>query len=348
MHKRLQASLAMGVMALALMVLTLARVEQRAVATTTPTTASAQLASLPASDIIIFVDTQRLVSDTLPNFLANDPALFAKLNARLERFQKETGIDPRSFDSLAIGMRFGATPKGDPGFVAIAHGNFNATSLIDNAFETARKKENIGREEQTYEGKKIFVLTRIRNQDADTTTTAPSNKENEPRMAVTELDSSTIALGDLESIRATVNPGMARVEQALVDLATRMPNAFASFAGNLPPGATKQFGIRNSRADKLAALVRQIYGSVSTAGTAAETLLGLRTENQDQARDIAQALNGLKLISKLGFGKSGSNKSEAEAFSNLIENLSVTSQNEEVEIKLNTTQSDIAPLIRRF
>jgi hypothetical protein len=345
MHKRLQASLALAVIALALMALVLARVEQRAVATTTNTTASAQLASLPASDIIIFVDTQRFVSDTLPNFLANDPALFAKVNAKLDRFQKETGIDPRSFDSLAIGMRFGATPNGDPRFVAIAHGSFNAASLIDTAFETARKKENIGREEQTYEGKKIFVLTHARDQDDDT---APSNQRDASRMAVTELDSSTIALGDLESIRATVNPGMARAEQTLVDLATRTPNAFAGFAGNLPPGATQQFGIRNSRADKLAASVRQIYGSVSTAGTAAETFLGLRTENQDQARDIAQAINGLKLISKLGFGKSGANKAEAEAFSNLIENLSVTSQNDEVEIKLNTTQSDIAPLMRRF
>ena len=346
MHKRLKASLAIAVMALALMVL--ARVEQRAVATTTTTTASAQLASLPASDIIIFVDTQRFVSDTLPNFLANDPALFAKVNAKLDRFQKETGIDPRSFDSLAIGMSFGATPNRDPRFVAIAHGNFNAASLIDTAFETARKKENIGREEQTYEGKKIFVLTHVRNQNDDDAAAAPSNKEDTPRMAVTELDSSTIALGDLESIRATVNPGMARAEQTLVDLATRTPNAFAGFAGNLPPGATQQFGIRNGKADKLAASVRQIYGSLSTAGTAAETFLGLRTENQDQARDIAQAINGLKLISKLGFGKSGANKAEAEAFSNLIENLSVTSQNEEVEIKLNTTQSDIAPLIRRF
>jgi hypothetical protein len=32
----------------------------------------------------------------------------------------------------------------------------------------------------------------------------------------------------------------------------------------------------------------------------------------------------------------------------LIEHLNVTSQGDEVEIKLNTTQSDIAPLMRRF
>ncbi len=344
MHKRFQATLMTA--AIAMMVLTGAQWGHRATATTTTATASAQLGALPASDIIIFVDTQRLVSDTLPNFLANDPALVAKVNAKLDRFQKETGIDPRSFDSLSIGLRFDAPSAGsDFKFVAIAHGNFNAASLIDTAFETARKKENIGREEQTYEGKKIFVLTRTRNQDE---TAAPSNKTDAHRMAVAELDASTIALGDLESIRATVNPGLARVEQSLVDLATRTPNAFAGFAGNLPPGAAKSFRLGNGRADKLAASVRQIYGSLSTAGTAAETVFGLRTENSDQAHDIAQAINGLKLVSKLGFGKSGAGKAEAEAFSNLIEHLSVTSQGEEVEIKLNTTQADIAPLIRRF
>lgn len=345
MHKRFQATLMMAVMAL--MLLTGAQWAGRVTATTTAT-ASAQLASLPASDIIIYVDTQRLVSDTLPNFLANDPALIAKVNAKLDRFQKETGIDPRSFDSLSIGLRFNApSARGDFKFVALAHGNFNAASLIDTAFETASKKENIGREEQTYEGKKIFVLTRTRPQDKND---APSNKTDAHRMAVAEMDASTIAFGDLESIRATVNPGSARVEQSLVDLATRTPNAFAGFAGNLPPGAAKSFRIGDGRADKLAASVRQIYGSLSTAGTAAETVLGLRTENPDQARDLAQAINGLKLISKLGFGgdKSGARKAEAEAFSNLIEDLSVTSQGEEVEIKLNTTQSDIAPLMRRF
>lgn len=345
MHKRFQVSLMIAVMALLTVVFTAARMEQRATATTA-TTASAQLGSLPASDIIIFVDTQRFVNDTLPNFLANDPALSAKVNAKLDRFQKETGIDPRSFDSLAIGLRLNAPRAGgDFKFVAIAHGSFNASSLIDTGFETARKKENIRREEQTVEGKKIFVLSNARDVDENG---EPINRPDAHKMAVAELDASTIALGDLESIRATVNPGVARVEQTLVDLATRTPNAFAGFAGNLPPGAAQSFGFRNGRADKLAASVRQIYGSVSTAGTAAETLLGLRTENQDQARDIAQAINGLKLISKLGFGKSGANKAEAEAFSNLIENLSVTSQNDEVEIKLNTTQSDIAPLMRRF
>jgi hypothetical protein len=72
-------------------------------------------------------------------------------------------------------------------------------------------------------------------------------------------------------------------------------------------------------------------------------------ENADQAHDIAQAINGLKLLSKFGIGgSSASNKAQAEALSQLINGLSITSQDNEVEIKLNVTQSEIAPLMRKF
>src|SRR5215210_5376497 len=144
MHKRFQALLMMAVVAM--LVLAGSQWGDRAAATAT--TASAELSSLPASDIIIFVDTQRLISDTLPNFLANDPTLLAKVNARLDRFQRETGIDPRSFDSLSIGLRFNDAPaRGDFKCVAIAHGGFNAASVIETAYENVRKRKNIGREE---------------------------------------------------------------------------------------------------------------------------------------------------------------------------------------------------------
>jgi len=350
MDKRFQVRLRMAAIALAMLALVGSQLGQRVTATTNTVAAvrpaaSAQLGALPASDIIIFVDTERFVNDTLPNFLAGDPVLFARVNAKLDRFQKETGIDARSFDSLAIGLRLGSAGN-DPSFVAIARGDFVASQLIETGFATAQKKENIGRVEEQYEGKTIYVLTPPAGRAA---TCSRNGKTDTCRMAVTALDSNTIALGDLESIRATVNPGAARVEQSLVDLATRTPNAFAGFAGNLPQGTAQQFGIRSGRADKLAASVRQVYGSINTVGTTAESILALRTETAEQAHDIAEAINGLKFISKLGFGgRAGANKAEAEALSNLLKGLSVTAQNEEVELKLNVTQTDIAPLMRHI
>lgn len=351
MDKRFQSRLTLAAIALALMAFVGSQLGQRVTATTNAGSAvrpaaSAQLGALPASDFIIFVDTERLVNDTLPNFLAGDTDLSARVNAKIERFQKETGVDPRSFDSLAIGLRLGAISSGDPRFVAIAHGDFVASQLIDTGFATAQKKENIGRVEEQYEGKTIYILTPPAGR-ADNCTR--NGKTEACRMAVAALDSNTIALGDLESVRATLNPGVARVDQSLVDLATRNSQAFAGFAGNLPQGAARQFGIRNGRADKLAASVRQMYGSVSSVGTTAESTLALRTETAEQAREIADGLNGLKFLTKLGFGgHSGGSKAKVEAFSKLIKALSINVQNDEVEIKLNVTQTDIAPLMQRF
>ncbi|HEX8139837.1 MAG TPA: hypothetical protein VF544_19920 [Pyrinomonadaceae bacterium] len=353
MNKRFQARFGALMLLLAAILLTSAQVGQRVTATTGASpaaSASSQLAALPASDFIIFVDTQRLVADTLPNFLAGDQALLSKVNAKLDRFQKECGVDPRSFDSLAIGLRFPATGTGhDMRFAAIAHGRFVASDLIEAGFATAKTRENIGREEQVYEGKKIFVLTSARDRAAaEDGPTAKTERADARRMAVAELDGSTIVMGDLESVRATLNQSMARVDQGLVDLATRNSNAVASFAGNLPPSLARGFGFGNGKAAKLASSVRQVYGSASTAGTEAQTLVAARTENAEQAQDIAQAINGLKLLSKFGIGGRGSSKAQAEALSSLLNNLTITSQGNEVEFKLNVTQQEIAPLMRNF
>jgi hypothetical protein len=358
MNKRFQASaVALALFVLAMSALVGAQTNRRIMATATtataaarPATASTTLASLPASDMVIFVDTQRLVNDTLPNFLAGDAALLAKVNAKLDRFQKESGIDTRSVESLAIGLRFPSTAaaRGEMKVVTIAHGSFVASDLIEAGFAAAKTKENIGREEQVYEGKKIFVLTSPRDREAaaDDESNARTDAH---RMAVAEVDSNTIAVGDLESVRATLNQSLARVDQGLVDLATRTPNAFASFAGNIPPGTARSFGFGNERADKLTASIRQIYGSVSTVGTEAQTLLAARTENAEQAHDIAQAINGLKLLSKFGIGgHSGTGKAQAEALSKLINDLTVTSEDNQVELKLSVTQPEIAPLMRNF
>ncbi|HEY6189673.1 MAG TPA: hypothetical protein VIW80_18610 [Pyrinomonadaceae bacterium] len=354
MNKRFQASSLALAFLLALSAFVGAQTNERLMRTATttaaarPATAGAALASLPASDMIIFVDTQRLVNDTLPNFLAGDAALLAKVNAKLDRLQKETGIDARSLESLAIGLRFpGQAAGGEMRVVTIAHGSFVAGDVIEAGFAAAKRKENISREEQVYEGKKIFVLSSAYDREAAADESTPRKDAN--RMAVAELDASTIVVGDLESVRAALNPGVARVDQGLVDLATRTPNAFASFAGNIPPGTARGFGFGNERADKLTASIRQIYGSVSTVGTEAQTLLAARTENADQAHDIAQAINGLKLLGKFGVGgHSGAGKAQAEAFSALIDNLNVSSEANQVEIKLNITQTEIAPLMRNF
>src|SRR3954467_13319375 len=95
------------------------------------------LAALPASDFVISIDVQRALSETLPSLLSSNPTLLSKLNAHLEEFQQKTGINPRVFESVAIGGSL--NPKTSPGrhdsnVVVIARGSFKSDELLDAGF----------------------------------------------------------------------------------------------------------------------------------------------------------------------------------------------------------------------
>jgi hypothetical protein len=60
--------------------------------------AGAQLLSvLPSSDFVVYVDTQRILNDAIPAFLATKPDLLSKMNASIDklnapRLQSERGF----------------------------------------------------------------------------------------------------------------------------------------------------------------------------------------------------------------------------------------------------------------
>ena len=61
-------------------------------------------ASLPASDTVALVKVKRLLDEAMPTMLANSPARLTEVNARIENFKTRTGIDPRAFEELALGL----------------------------------------------------------------------------------------------------------------------------------------------------------------------------------------------------------------------------------------------------
>ncbi|HEV7844190.1 MAG TPA: hypothetical protein VGO69_10880, partial [Pyrinomonadaceae bacterium] len=108
--------------------------------TSSAASANAALAALPASDFVISIDVQRGLNETLPSLLSSNPALLSKMNAHLDRFQRETGINPRSFESVAVGGRITAARPHDSRTVVIARGSFNSDQLLDNAIAFAKAK----------------------------------------------------------------------------------------------------------------------------------------------------------------------------------------------------------------
>jgi hypothetical protein len=71
---------------------------------TNPAPAADILSYLPASDGIALIDVRRLLNETMPRILAGDPAKLVLANAQIEKFKTRTGIDPRSFDRVVLGM----------------------------------------------------------------------------------------------------------------------------------------------------------------------------------------------------------------------------------------------------
>ena len=111
-------------------------------ATLSTSAAATSLAALPASDVVMFVDSRALLTDAMPRVLANDPTKLAQVNAQIDRFKASTGIDARSFERIALGIRFANPAAGvtETGYVAIASSRMDAGTLVAAARLAAKGK----------------------------------------------------------------------------------------------------------------------------------------------------------------------------------------------------------------
>ncbi|MBA2732277.1 MAG: hypothetical protein H0U54_05240 [Acidobacteria bacterium] len=316
--------------------------------------ANAALAALPASDFVISIDVQRGLNETLPGFLAANPALLAKMNAELEKFEKETGINPRAFESIAIGGRLAPGKPHDSRTIVIARGSFNSDTLLENAFAAVKAKgKEFQKEEQVYEGKRIILISPTRNMKVEVETgdkTTAATLSAEPRrdkMAIAVLDSNMLAIGELEGVRAAVDAslGRNRVDDELVRLATQTPTAVVGFSGKIPQSFAEKASSKSS-IEKYFSSIRQFYGSFGVSGTDAETLVAVRTQTAEQAGEIGQALNTLKTLGGFGFTRSGGDSAKNNSIADVLKGLSITTQGNEVQINVRIPQASLAPLMR--
>jgi hypothetical protein len=165
-------------------------------------------------------------------------------------------------------------------------------------------------------------------------------------MVFVALDSNTVAFGNLKSVQATIDASMGRtrVDDELVQLATRTPNAVASFSGNVPPELANSL-FNNKQIKGSIDSVKQIYGSFNLAGGDAEALVNLRTETGEQARQLSTTLNGLKLMAKISGAQSSGNRKSLEP---LFNGLSINAVDNEVQFTLKVAATDLAPFVRNF
>jgi len=254
--------------------------------------ASDALSALPPSDLIVFVDAQRMLSEVLPRVFSSNPTLRDQINTQLDQFKTISGLDPRAFDQLTLGISF-STTTGER-LVALAHGShIDANQVIAAALsEAAKRRAQTAHplpapEPEGYQGKTVYVLD--------------GTMEN--GIVASVLDANTIAIGDFKGVRAAIDVNVGRmrhVDDELIALATRESGVIIGFSGRVPPpaiapGESSGSGTHDSFVHELA-FIRQFYGSFNVEQTNAEILLVLRAENEERARQIGERLQMLKQL----------------------------------------------------
>jgi hypothetical protein len=315
-----------------------AQTTRRAAGAAAQSSVPAAVAALPASDAVVAVDAQRLYKEALPRIFASEPAKLAEINADMDEFKTRTGLDPRQFERVGVGVKFVATgaSKVKMEAVAVARGNFNAAALVAAGRIAAQGKYA----EQRYKGKTIYVFT------LDRQLGFLNLKWTE--LAAVVLDRNTLAFGQADRVRATIDAatGGAHVSAEVAALATRVPNAIIGLGGNVPAALTHQLDFLSPEITRSIASIRQFYGTVGADAAGFQMMTVLRTDDAAAARTLTDTVEGLRQLAPFAIGRLQGEK--AKLAQQLVDNTKVAVQGNEVHISLDLADANVATLVRVF
>lgn len=316
------------------------------------------LSILPASDVVAFVDVRRGLSEVLPHVLINDSAMLQRINNKIAKLKDETGADLNLLDTVAIGLQFKDSASLDPQRITVlARGRFDASEVTASVVNAVKARQKFQPKEESYEGKTIYTL------------------EASPRepLTMTVLDSTTLAFGDPAGVRAAIDASSGRGERAdaeLTGLATSDPNAIAGFAGRVPSALTKSLVEKDDDFSQVFSNIRLVYGAATATDTKGELLVTLRTDTTEQAQALGRKISALKQIASIYLSNSSSKDDQQQSAltarvedettvprnmsgvlpfpPSILKNSKITTLNNEVQVSLEQTLTDLAPIVRPF
>ena len=290
---------------------------------------------LPASDGVMILDVKRFFGDALPKLLSNNPSTLAKVTGEIEKFQAKTGIDIRQFDSMAAGINTKqvANKQYDIDPVFIARGQTSSASLI----ATATKSGNVKYKEERFGERTIYIFS-----TADLANSPQAIKRFADGIAVTVIDSTTLAFGTLGRVRQALE-AKTKVGSDISSLLQLNPAAVTSFATRVPPGMKSFLPIENDELGKNIDSIQYLYGHADVAGGLANLYVTARTQQNAQATSLHETLAGLQILGKAFL--SGSKSPDKQVYARLVENVKFSVRANEVNMNLQVPQSDIDILV---
>ena len=300
--------------------------------------ASNLMSSLPESDAVAHIKVKRLLNEAMPRILAGSPAKLDEANAQLDRFKERTGLDPRMFQQIALGVRFTHPVEGvtRAQMVALANGSFSSAAMV----AAGRVASNGKYREEKYKDKTIHIFTL----DEHIRLLGMFNFRLS-ELAAAPLDTNTLALGDPEGVRAAIDTtrGSARANSELIALASRDPNAIIGFGSNMTEQLVENLDIGNAPITADLKTLRQVYGSVTTTETDLLLFLAARAVNATAAKSLGDTLEGLKQFGVLLVGRlSGAKGVLAKS---ALANMTIVSDANELQISTSVAQAEVGPLL---
>ncbi len=327
------------------LIFTLGIVAAAQTAATQNANAAQLLGQLPDSEAVMFVDAKRLFSDALPLLTNNNPAQLAQINAQIERFKQQTGIDAKSFDVFAVSLDFSPKitslfpPQGtltlDP--VVLARSSSSNSAQILAARKAAQssiggKAVPVTTKDKKYKNREILT---VRVDDATRVFGLFDLKNRE--VSIVALDDKTVAIGNLDVVRDAIAAfdGGKRVDAKIAQLAVRNSNAVMGFAGIVPGYVSSRIKFGTDEHSRLFRELRGFYGSMETGQSNFNLLTNLQMTGATAATDLSQTINLIKefvpgLIEQLPtiLGKAAG-VAVARA-----ENVTINPRGDEVEIRI--------------
>ena len=295
------------------------------------------MASLPESDTVAQVKMKQLLNEAMPRMLAGNSAKLSEVNASIDRFKERTGIDPRMFQQVALGVRFTFPAEGVTKVqtVALANGAFSSAAMV----AAGRVATNGKYREEKYHDKTIYIFTLDENIRLLGVFNFTIHE-----LAAAPLDTNTLALRDVSGVRSVIDAGRSRskANAELIALASRDPNAVIGFGSNLSERLIGNLDIGNAPIASDLKTLRQVYGSVATTDRDLQLFLAARAVDAQAARNLGDTLEGLKRFGALLVGRlSGAKGVLAKT---ALSNMTIVAQANELQVRTSVAQTEVGPL----
>jgi hypothetical protein len=298
------------------------------------------LSNLPEADALIYINTQRIINDVLPKFLA--PKDLEEMRKGFEAAKQQAGIDPAKVEYLVIAVRF-KKPTADlnfqaPEFMAVSSGDFSAEALLGLARMASQGKLR----DEKYGNKTIGLMT-----------IEPIARQSErnpllksfTELGVVALNANTVATGSPRYLRAAIDAGEGkeRISSAALNSLVRDPNALISFAGSPWGSFAKSFGMLGTettpRAPRCDSKIGDFYGALTMDAANFMIRAVSNADNPDTAKILANLYSGL-----LQYATSSISDPNAQS---LLKGLAITAEGDEVLVRADFSQQMVIDLIQK-